>query len=380
MRLLHTSDWQIGKAFGFADEATREVLRDARLEAIGRLGRLARENGASAVLVAGDVYDFSAPTERTLRQPVERMRQFPGLAWHVIPGNHDPHVPGGPWERLQRGGLPENVHLHLTPAPAPVGDGAAWIVPAPLVRRHAAGDPTEAMEAAPTPEGAIRIGLAHGSLRRFGSDELTTHNLIAADRAERAGLAYLALGDWHGAQAFGERSWYSGTPEPDGFDLGGSGGGEALLVEIDGPRARPVVSRHPVGRFLWRREAAILHGVTDIDVLETRLRGLDPDPSRVLVSLRAEGTLSLAARQEFEQRIALDVRSALRALRIDDAALRAHPTAADLAAIEHAGFVGSAAQRLATMAADEADPKHDLAAAALQRLYTLHVRHEERAS
>ncbi len=380
MRLLHTSDWQIGKAFGFAEDSTREVLRDARLEAISRLGRLAQESGAEAVLVAGDIYDVAAPSDRTLRQPIERMRQFPKLAWHLIPGNHDPHTAGGPWERLQRAGVPDNLHLHLTPAPASIGDGKAWILPAPLTRRHASGDPTEAMGGAATPEGAIRVGLAHGSLRSFGSDETTTHNLIAPDRADRAGLAYLALGDWHGAQAFGLRSWYAGTPEPDAFDIGGSGGGEALLVDLAGPRAVPVVARQAVGRFVWRREAATLHGGTDIDVLETRLRGLDPDPSRVLVSLRVEGTLSLSGRQAFEQRIAHEVGSALRVLRIDDAALRAQPTAADLAAIEHAGFVRTAAERLAAMAADRAEPKHELAAAALQRLYLLHVRHEERAS
>jgi hypothetical protein len=96
--------------------------------------------------------------------------------------------------------------------------------------------------------------------------------------------------------------------------------------------------------------------------------------------LTVDGTLSLAGRQTFEQRIALEVRSALRVLRIDDTALHAQPTAADLAAIDHAGFVRRAAERLAAMAADPAEPKHDLAAAALQRLYVLHIRNEERAS
>jgi DNA repair exonuclease SbcCD nuclease subunit len=378
MRLIHTSDWQVGKAFGFADDALREVLRDERLEVIGRLGRLAQTEGAAGVLVAGDVYDVAAPSDRTLQQPIERMRQFPGIEWHLLPGNHDPHTANGPWDRLRRGGLPDNVRLHLTGDPAPLGDGAAWVVPAPLARRHAAGDPTAGMDGAATPDGAIRLGLAHGSLRSFGTDETSTHNLIAPDRADSAGLAYLALGDWHGAQAFGPRSWYSGTPEPDGFDLGGGGGGEALLVEIDGPRALPSVTRHRLGRFSWRREHASLHGPTDIDVLETRLRGLDPDPSAVLVALRVEGALSLAAREAFEHAIRQGVGSALRALRIDDAGLRVEPSAADLESIEHAGFVGIAAERLALASEDAADPRCGLAAAALQRLYVLYKRREER--
>ncbi|MBV8399718.1 MAG: metallophosphoesterase, partial [Acetobacteraceae bacterium] len=211
MRLIHTSDWQIGKAFGFTDHAVREVLRDERLQAIGRLGRLAQEHGASAVLVAGDVYDLASPSDRTLQQPIERMRQFPAIEWHLLPGNHDPHTPNGLWDRLRRGSLPDNVRLHLTGDPAPLG-GGAWVIPAPLTQRHAAGDPTACMDGAGTPEAAIRLGLAHGSVRSFGRDDTTTHNLIAPDRADRAGLAYLALGDWHGAQEFGPRTWYSGTP------------------------------------------------------------------------------------------------------------------------------------------------------------------------
>ena len=379
MRLIHTSDWQIGKAFVFADDATREVLRNERLEVIGRLGQLAQDRGVTTILVAGDVYDVPAPADLTLRQPIERMRQFPGVRWHVIPGNHDPQAPSGPWERLKRIGLPDNVVLHLTPEPAPLGDGAAYVVPAVLTRRHAVGDPTEAMDAAATPEGATRIGLAHGSLASFGSDPGTTHNRIALDRADRAGLAYLALGDWHGAQVMGPRSAYSGTPEPDGFDLGGRGGGEALLVTIDGPRAVPVIDIVPTGRFVWRRERATLDGDAGVAALEARLRGLQPDLGRLLVQLHVDGTVSVEGRDAFDRTIREGVGSAMRALRIDDDALHLQPSATDLATLMKAGAVGVAAERLQRRAEDPADPQRELARAALQRLYVLHARLERSA-
>ncbi len=379
MRLLHTSDWQIGKAFGFADDATREILRSERLDAIGRLGQLAQGQGVTTILVAGDVFDVATPTDRTLRQPIERMRQFPGVTWHIIPGNHDAHTPSGPWERLTRMGLPGNVVLHLSAEPAALGDGAGFLLPAVLNRRHAVGDPTETMDGMATPEGAVRIGLAHGSLTSFGSEPGDTHNLIAFDRAERAGLAYLALGDWHGAQLMGQRAAYSGTPEPDGFDLGGRGGGEALLVEIDGPRALPRVSFLPVGRFVWRREAATLDSDAAIAALEARLRGLHPDLSQLLVQLRVEGTLSVEGRDAFEREIRDGVGSAMRALRIEDAGLLLQPSVSDLAALSRAGAVGVAAERLAARADDPADPERETARAALQRLYLLHTRQERAA-
>ncbi len=372
MRFVHTSDWQIGKGFGFAEDA-HELLRGERLEAITRLGNLARAQGAGAVLVAGDIYDVEAPSERTLRQPIERMRAFPDVAWHLIPGNHDAHTPRGPWERLLRGDLPGHIHLHLAPDPAPILDGAAWLLPGVLTRRHAATDPTEPMDAAATPEGAARIGLAHGSVASFGSDEASTHNRIAPDRPARAGLAYLALGDWHGAQEIGPRCWYSGTPETDDFSTGGAGGGEALVVTLDSPRAVPEVVRHRVGRFLWQRMEVALNNAADIDILETRLRALAPDLASVLVWLKPSGALSLAEREAFENRIRMGVGSALRVLRVDDAGLLPRPTPADLEAIDHAGFVRAAADRLAERAADPADPERDVAAAALQRLFVLHT-------
>ena len=40
---------------------------------------------------------------------------------------------------------------------------------------------------------------------------------IPADRVETAGLAFLALGDWHGQLGIGPRTWYAGTPEAEAF-------------------------------------------------------------------------------------------------------------------------------------------------------------------
>ncbi|WP_323990188.1 DNA repair exonuclease [Nguyenibacter sp. L1] len=371
MRLIHTSDWQIGKVFRFADDDILSVLQQERLEAIGRIGRLARSEGADAILVAGDVYDYARPAERTLRQPVERMRQFPDLRWHLIPGNHDFHEPDGLWDRLLRMGLPDNISVHLGHDPAPLdAAGTAWIIPAGLGHRHVIGDPTARMDAAPTPEGAIRLGLAHGSVRDFG-DGAPDHNRIAIDRARQAGLTYLALGDWHGAVRIDSRTWYSGTPEIDGFDLGGAGGGQALLVTLDGPRAEPAVAVHDVGRFRWAREQAVLTGLADIDALDGRLRAIDrDDPSRVLVRLAVSGALRLSELEAYQARIVGALGSALRLLRIDGMPGLA-PSPDDLDAFGPAGAVRAAADALAHQAREGAGEAGEIAAAALQRLHLL---------
>ncbi len=369
MRFIHTADWQIGKVFRLVDDATAGVLQAARLEAISTLGRLALEQAAPTVLVAGDIYDVASAEDRTLGQPLERMRGFADVHWHLIPGNHDPHQPGGPWERVRRRGLPDNVRLHLEPAPVALAGGQAQLLPAPLVRRRALADPTLWMDQAPTPAGVPRIGLAHGSISAFGADATSQPNLIDPARPERAGLAYLALGDWHGLKRIGPRCWYSGTPEVD--DFGVEGGGQALLVELPAPGALPEVRPLAVGRFDWRQESVQIHGPDDVEVVSARLRALCAEPARLLLDLALEGTLSLAGRAHLAR--ALDaLRAALCWLRVDDERLYLEPSAEDLEAIAPGGFLRLAALRLQALADDPDEPAREIAARALLRLYAEH--------
>ena len=71
---------------------------------------------------------------------------------------------------MLRRGLPDNVRVHLEPAPVALADGHAWLLPAPLARRRTLADPTAWMDQSPTPASTLRIGLAHGSITAFGSD------------------------------------------------------------------------------------------------------------------------------------------------------------------------------------------------------------------
>jgi DNA repair exonuclease SbcCD nuclease subunit len=165
MKFIHTADWQIGKVF--KRFGTKEgTLRDARLAAIERLGELARANGVRHILVAGDIYDNEAPNTITLRAPIERMKPFADLEWHLLPGNHDPHRPEGVWDRVAQLGVPEHIHVHLAPTPVPLADGAV-LFPAPLLRKSEFNDLTEWMDSAATQPCVLRIGLAHGAVVNF---------------------------------------------------------------------------------------------------------------------------------------------------------------------------------------------------------------------
>jgi DNA repair exonuclease SbcCD nuclease subunit len=369
MRFIHTADWQIGKAFRQLGEKEAE-LQNARLNVIETIGRLAEAEGAAHVLVAGDVYDTDSPSPMTLRAPLERMRLFPRIAWHLLPGNHDPHRPQGVWRRVQAAGLPENIHLHLERRPAGIAPHV-MLLPSPLFSKTEAGDVTAWMDGAATPEGAARIGLAHGSVTGFGSQG-EAGNPIAPDRPARAGLAYLALGDWHRTQRISDTVWYSGTPEPDLVDSQEEGA--ALLVEIAAPSAPPKVTPRATGRFLWKSAEETLGGDDDLPGLEDRLRAM-PAPSRTLLRLALRGSLSLSGHARLDERLA-GIEASFFSLTVRRDALTVTPDEADFEAIASDGVLGEAARRLRERAHDPslAGGDRQIAEGALIELYAAAMR------
>ena len=85
MKFLHTADWHVGKTLKGRDrlEEQRAVLAE--------IAAIAEASEVDAVLVAGDVYDLSAPSapaQQLVVQALLRMRRA-GAEVIVIAGNHD---------------------------------------------------------------------------------------------------------------------------------------------------------------------------------------------------------------------------------------------------------------------------------------------------
>lgn len=309
LRFIHTADWQIGAPFGeFGDERTRTLLREARLTAIDRIALAAMAAGARHVLVAGDVFDSQSVADQLMRQTAARLAKYTGLAWHLLPGNHDHVRAGGVWDRLIRTGLPGNVVLHTRPEPY-VLESDAVLLPAPLSAKSSSLDPMQWIDTAATPPGSVRIGLAHGSIRGFGSDQQAAQQIDPA-RAQRAGLAYLALGDWHGLQRISDHVWYSGTPEPDGYRDNQPGHVLSVAVGAADSAARPHVQVASVrtAHFAWTERTVVVDQLTDwrrfVEDLHGAGHASDPPRDRQLLKLVMRGAVTLSERSAMEEDLA----------------------------------------------------------------------------
>ena len=360
---LHTADWQIGKRFGAFPAEKGAVLRDQRLQAVDRLAEAGIAAGASAVLVAGDVFDGETVPDELTGRLLSRLKAYPKLTWHLLPGNHDPARAGSVWDAIMAGGVPANVRVHLEPRPAELAPGVV-LLPAPLTAKSTSRDPTAWMDAAATPAGTLRIGLAHGSVQGFGSGGDANVQLDPA-RAKSAGLAYLALGDWHGATRISDRVWYSGTPEPDGFR--DNDPGNVLLVEIDGAAA-PKVARVPTAHFTWTRRAYKTDSAAALAPLEAEVARLGSAASRCLMALELEGLVSLAELARIEERLGR-LAPQLFHLAPDLTRLNAYAAEADIEALNSAVLAG-VAQKLRA-ACERGGGEAAVANRALRRLFAL---------
>lgn len=366
MRFLHSSDLHLGKRFGnFAGDLPGR-LREARHAVLGKLAGQARQHGVETILLAGDTFDTETPAADVRRQALTEMAHHAPIRWVILPGNHDSLQATELWTQLA-GEAPDNVILASAALPIALADDAV-LLPAPCTTRRPGRDLSEWMDGAATSEGIIRIGLAHGAVQTFSEDAVGAE-VIAPDRARRAGLDYLALGDWHGALAIDPRTHYCGTPEQDRFKHDRSG--TALLVEIAAAGAVPEVTALPTASFAWRTLDLHLLAGDDPDAgLEALLPDLR-DRRQTLAKVVASGRIGLAARTALRFAIGRAAPD-FAWLDIDDAQLAMECDVADLDQIDRAGALREAADALLAESVDanRSSAERAIAAAALARLYS----------
>ena len=339
-RFLHTADWQLGKPFGRMAPDLAANLRRARIDAVGRIAGAARQGGAGHVVVAGDVWDCETPQAETVAQPLDAMADASDLVWWLLPGNHDPAARGGLWDRLRERGMPANVRCLCAPEPVEAAPGV-YLLPAPWGSKNPGRDLTEDFARWTTPEGSLRIGVAHGGVHEFVQDAVQSC-AIDPQAAGRAGLDYLALGDWHGHKMIDPRTWYAGTPEPDRFP--DNEPGYVLLVELS-PGAEPKVERVPVARYHWSRDALDLTDGADPIAVFDALHEEGAARSHRLAKVTVTGTTRMDARTAFLRHVE-DRRASYAHLETSHDALTTLVSADGFDALDREGSLRQTAERL----------------------------------
>ena len=262
MRLLHTSDWHLGRSLHRAD------LRDAQAAFIDHLVEVVQVEKVDVVLVAGDVYDRAVPPLDAValcESAFVRIREA-GAKVVVISGNHDSARRLGFGSALiDASGVFLRTDLALVDQPVVIDDvpffGIPYLEPAAVgVRSH-----VEALTGALDRIGknAEAVVLAHcwvaGGVASDSERDITVGGVGAVPLSLFDGYAYTALGHLHGAQVLHDRLRYSGSPLAYSFSEAAHVKG-SWLVELGGEtRFIPA----PVPRRLSRLHGTLSDLLTD---------------------------------------------------------------------------------------------------------------------
>jgi exonuclease SbcD len=240
MRILHTSDWHLGRSFHGVD------LLQAQVSTLQALVEICRTESVDVVVVAGDIYDRAIPSAdavSALDHVLAEIRAT-GAVIVGISGNHDSAVRVGFAERvLTNAGV--SIRGDIATAGSPVvvpeksGAHAVAFYPIPYL------DPEPARVALGAPEARSHDRLLQVALDRARADLATrtdvrsvaiVHAFVTGGETSDSELAlsvggsaevalknlsgfdYSALGHLHARQSFGKgTARYSGSPLPYSF-------------------------------------------------------------------------------------------------------------------------------------------------------------------
>jgi exonuclease SbcD len=264
MRLLHTSDWHVGRSLHGTDLlAEQEAV-------LGSLADVVTAESVDVVLVAGDVYDRAVPSADAtgvFTRVMNRLRRA-GAQVVLTPGNHDSARRLDTLsEFLAFGGL--HVRAETPRLDEPVllsdehGEVAVYGLPylEPEIARHELGLPDARSHEAVLAEamrrvradlagrpGARSVVLAHafvgGGQPSDSERDIAVGGVDLVPAGVFDGVDYVALGHLHRPQSLSDRVRYSGSPLAYSFGEAGQQK-QAWLVDLDaaglaGVRAVPL--------------------------------------------------------------------------------------------------------------------------------------------
>lgn len=264
MRVLHTSDWHLGRVFHGVD-----LLSEQR-RALGRVVEIARDHAVDVVLVAGDLYDRAIPPADAVDLLADALRELRGLVVPVvaITGNHDsPNRVGALDPLLRAGGVTLRGRFDPSaPVVVPSTDGGPDLVvhpipyleplAAPLVEgqgRRRRPTHHELLAAAveevrtdlaargPVRSAVVAHAFVAGGAPSSSERELAVGGVDRVPVSTFDGVDLVALGHLHRPQELTDRVAYSGSLLPYSFSETGPASVRVVELAPDGSVEAEVV-------------------------------------------------------------------------------------------------------------------------------------------
>jgi exonuclease SbcD len=275
-RILHCADLHLDRAFVERELASsaaprRTALRDAFLRIVERA------RTCDALIVAGDLYEHEHVTGDTANMLAHAFAQLDCRVL-LLPGNHDPHLPGSVYDRVQ---WPANVHVFRRSEPEAV-ELTDEIVVWGIAYTGRELDPAGGRAFRAPRDGRRHLLVLHAAVSPAFATADVGHCPLTPDELAATGADSVLLGHFHRGSS-DAIACYPGSPEP--LNAGERGIHAVQLLELD--EAGIHRSLEPIARMSFDELDVDVTGASSAAELESRLVAAIADrrdPGRTLTA------------------------------------------------------------------------------------------------
>jgi exonuclease SbcD len=276
VRILHTSDWHLGRSFH------REGMLTHQAAYVDHLLEVVERERVELVVVAGDIYDRALPPVDAVRLADETLVRLARSRARVVltSGNHDSAQRLGFSSRLiDESGVHIRADASTVGTPVLLGDdhGPVAVYGIPYLDPYAVAEPwqlsgrtheaalTEAMarvrrDLSNQPAGTRSVVLAHafvaGAQPSDSERDISVGGVSMVPTSIFDGIDYAALGHLHGQHTLTDHVRYSGSPLAYSFSEAGHRKG-SWLVELGPSGVTAELVEAPVPRRLARLRGSL---------------------------------------------------------------------------------------------------------------------------
>jgi DNA repair exonuclease SbcCD nuclease subunit len=288
IRILHTADIHLGRAFGRFGEFGAKLRRQVRQTLV----RLLRDAAGSydLVVLAGDVFDSNRPDVREIRALLEAVRSIDPVPVCLLPGTHDRLSGESVYLRSELSGqCPSNLRIFREGSTTFPFNKLRLAIHGRATPPDTAGQsPLDGIQ--PSADARFNVAVAHASIPLAQADvESSEEYCLRPEQAAASGMNYIALGHWHRFRecfpAIGPPVFFAGSPEPVEFDGAEAAGSYArVLLSESGVQ----VEREASGHYQWRDLELDLTGQEDDRLVRQTLENAVGSANIVRLRLRGQ--------------------------------------------------------------------------------------------
>ena len=288
MKFIHTADLHLDAPFAYLPFEKQTLKRRALRQALTDAVDSALSNQASALIIAGDLFNSPDPSADTTAFVVGELGRLAERAQVlIVPGNHDFYQPGGVWDAV----WPEHVQIFRQDkwVTGQLPEGGATVA---AIACHRGGTQRNVLKELTGQ--SVAVAMMHGA-HKLGFYE--GQQCYPFSQEEAAGLlvGYIALGHYHNFSRVPKSSaYYCGTPEGLCFDEPGRR--SVVLVELGASTAK--VSQVATGRYLFNQHQLDCTALSASSELEAAAGALGGAEDLVRIDLTGTPPLSLEADAE----------------------------------------------------------------------------------